>query len=439
MKIYSALEMGEIDVPIDEIIKPGGQIDINSNAKKYFSIDYKPKNTKLSLVAGQYIGLIPINENLAIEIRPKFSISNLSRIVSIAKDNFNTLNFFSKKYRETGNSEFVVFEFMADSLLNELRDLFEEGLLKEYSKKTEQTGKIRGRVDVGLTMKHLWSRGHFHNVVASYFDYTLDNKFNRMIKFTLKFCIDELNFSGSKKIDLINSLIEFYSMFESVPLDKSCNFYEDVLEAIAEQKISELRHYYINICEICRLIMDGKGISFDSPGEHLRLSSFTLDMANTFEKYLLHSIRGSRDLLPSNYVVLDGNDKEGMKRFYNQPSLDEGVAKPDIIIKDASVVHIIADAKYKLKTKEADRYQIVSHALSYNAKNAVLIVPNNGSHRGVKLIKKGSVGAGYSIDVYEYHFDLSSENLEEEERALTRDLLSICRSTVECVGRTANA
>src|SRR5690554_6152968 len=101
MKIHSAEERNEINIDIEEVVKEGGKLDIYPNVKNFFSIDYKPKRDKLTLFAGKYIGLIPINSSLAIEIKPKFSISNLTRIVSIAEDNFNTLNFFSREYKES--------------------------------------------------------------------------------------------------------------------------------------------------------------------------------------------------------------------------------------------------------------------------------------------------------------------------------------------------
>lgn len=159
MRIVHAEERKEIDIPISEIVKEGGKLNIFPSVKNYFSIDYKPKNNNLSLIAGGFIGLIPINSDLAIEIKPKFSISNLTRIVSIAEDNFKTLSFFSKKYSETSDSTKTIFEFMAECLVNELKTLEEEGLLKEYLQKSEDALIIRGRINFNESIRSLWSRG----------------------------------------------------------------------------------------------------------------------------------------------------------------------------------------------------------------------------------------------------------------------------------------
>lgn len=420
MRIEYGEERKEIDISISEIVTEGGNLNILPSVKKYFSIDYKPRKDKLTLVAGGYIGLIPINENLAIEIKPKFSISNLTRIVTIAEDRFNTLNFFSRKYQENSNTTPVVFEFMAECLVNELQVLHSEGMLKDYILTSEHSHKIRGRVSVIDSIKSLWSHGHFNKAAINYYDFTVNNPFNQLIKYTLNYCIIELNAISSDKAELKNKLIEFYSSFDAVEIDNHRNFIEAVYDAIEHEKVPALRNYYVNICEICRLIITKVGVSFDEEGSDLEMSTFTLDMASTFEKYLLNSIRLNRSELPENVFILDGNKKEGSKKFYNQPSHGKGDAKPDIIIKQGEEYKIIADVKYKTSSKDSDRYQVISHALSYGAKIAVLLLPMEEGRTMDTLVKLGSVGNEFEVHVYEYFFDLASLDLTKEEIKMSK-------------------
>ena len=424
MKIHSAEERNEINIDIGEVVKEGGELDIYPNVKNFFSIDYKPKRGKLTLLAGKYIGLIPINSSLAIEIKPKFSISNLTRIVSIAKDRFNTLNFFSREYKESDLSEPIIFEFMAESLCNKLRILYEEGILKEYIYRQEASHKIRGRININHSVKHLWSYGHFNKATIQYYEQTADNLFNQLIKYTLEYCLNQLNSMLPEKKALRDDLSFYYSLFESVNSENILNRYNVVVGAIRSEKVSVLRYYYENICEICRLIIEGKGASFNDTGSDLQLSSFTLDMESTFEKYLLNSLRKNEDSFASLIRVLDGNN-EGSKKLYNQPSWAKSDAKPDIIISSNNNAVIIADAKYKNKSKESDRYQAISHALSYNCKIAVLVLPKDKNHTGNQLIKLGGIGIEYIVDVYEYYFDLSSNDLGAEEQLFSETLSSL--------------
>lgn len=418
MKIEYGEERKEIDIPISEIVKEGGILNILPSVKKYFSIDYKPKKDKLTLVAGGYIGLIPINENLAIEIKPKFSISNLTRIVTIAENKFNTLTFFTRKYQKNSNTTPVVFEFMAECLVNELQTLDYEGILKEYILISDHSHNIRGRISINNSIKSLWSHGHFNKAAINYHDLTINNQFNKLIKYTIKYCIIELDSISSDKYELRKRLIEFYSAFDAVVIDEHRGFLRVVYDAIEFDKISTLRNYYVNICEICWLIINNLGVSFDEEGSDLEMSSFTLDMADTFEKYLLNSIRLNRSEFPENTLILDGN-KEGRKKFYNQPSHGKGDAKPDIIIKQNNEYKIIADAKYKTSSKESDRYQVISHALSYGAKIAILFLPKDRATCSA-LVKLGGVGNEFEIHVYEYFFDLESHDLAMEELKLSQ-------------------
>ncbi|RLW64697.1 MAG: hypothetical protein B6D73_10720 [gamma proteobacterium symbiont of Stewartia floridana] len=424
MRIEKGEERSEIDIPLSEVIGEGGKLNILPDVKKYFSIDYKPRNDKLTLVAGGYIGLIPINDDLAVEITPRFPISNLTRIVSIAEDKFNTLDFFARKYKEVDTATPVVFEFMAECLANELKELESEGVLKEYLRRNEDSHKIKGRIDINGSIKHLWSHGHFNKAHISFFDFTPDNPFNQLIKYAINYCIIELHAIQSEKAKLRKELIEFYSYFDGVSLYHDRRFEKDVYDSLESDKISDLRKYYANVCEICRLIINNAGISFDESGHDVDMSTFTLDMAAAFEKYLLNSLRLNRSTFPADTAILDGN-KEGKKKFYRQPSLAKGDAKPDLIIKIDDQFKIIADAKYKPGSKDNDRYQVISHALSYGSNIAVLILPRTPSSPATPLINLGTVGEGYRVDVYEYYYDLAETNLEEEEQRFASSLASL--------------
>jgi len=424
MRIKVAEERQEIDIPISDVVQDGGKLNILPTVKNYFTIDYKPKNDKLTLVAGGFIGVIPVNDSLAVEIRPKFSISNLTRIVSIAEDKYNTLDFFSRKYREVPNFNFVVLEFMAECLTNELKVLDSEGVLKTYILRNENSDTIRGRININNSIKIHWSHGHFNKASINFYDFTNNNSFNRLIKYSLKYCIEELQYLNTTNKRLINSLIYFYSLFESIPLEPYSDSFGEVFNIIKNDKVSILRTYYINICEICRLIVEKTGILFSELGEDHKLNTFTLDMSFTFEKYILNIIRLNRTIFPENTIIFDGNF-EGRKKFFNQPSKGKGDAKPDIIIKQNHTINLIADVKYKFKSKETDRYQIISHALSYNTKNTILILPKSDTYYCDQLVNLGSVGEDYKINVYEYYYDLSNENLVEEENKLINTLLGI--------------
>ncbi|MCD9545857.1 restriction endonuclease [Photobacterium carnosum] len=423
MRIEVGQERTEIDIDISDIIQEGGNLNILPQVKNYFSIDYKPKKNKLSLVAKGYIGLIPITADLAIDIRPKFSINNLARIVSISQGKFKSISYFSKYYNEQPDASKVVSEFLLDSFIIELEKLYSEGVFREYLAKTEYSSFIKGKLNIADSIKKLWSHGHFNKASVKYYELSPETPLNKLIKYTIEYCLTLLH-QEFLTPSIQTKLIYFHQGFSNFEINPSDDFLKDAFELIKGNKIPELRHYYINICEICRLLLTGSGIDFDNHGTMLNISSFIINMESVFEKFLLNSIKNRKALLGDNYIILDGND-EGKKKFFKPPGRGRGDAKPDIIIKVNNKTTIIADAKYKFKSKDSDRYQVISHALSYEAKVAVLIMPTNDS--GTRVVELGGVGGVFEIRVYEVFVDISSNDLEAEEIKL----MSILKSFID--------
>ena len=414
MRIEVGEERSEIDIDISEIVHEGGTLNILPQVKNYFSIDYKPRNNKLSLAAKGYIGLIPITTDLAIDIRPKFSINNLARLVSIAQGKFKSISYFSRYYNEKADAPKVVSEFLLDSFIAELEKLSSEGIFRDYLAKNEQSVCIKGRLNIADSIKKLWSHGNFHKVSIDYYELSPETSLNKLIKYTLEYCLTNLH----KELitpDIKAKLIFFHQGFSNVTIGRSENFLQDAFEIIKNNKIPELRNYYINICEICRLLLTGSGIDFDNHGTMLNISSFIVNMENIFESFLLNSLRNRKGLLHLNCTILDGND-EGKKKFFTPPGRGKGDAKPDIIIKINNDIKIIADAKYKLKSKDSDRYQVISHALSYEAKIAILIMPSN--EQDTRIVELGGVGGAFEIRVFEVFINISTDDLEAEELKL---------------------
>ena len=87
-------------------------------------------------------------------------------------------------------------------------------------------------------------------------------------------------------------------------------------------------------------------------------------------------------------------------------------------MKNDAKIMMIGDVKYKIKPQETDRYQIVTHALSYQVNRAILIYPKkfNSARSGVHRL--GIIGpSSNEIEIFEYYFDLSGD-LEQEELLL---------------------
>lgn len=422
MKIVDAVELQPVDVPIDSIIRVDGSFDIDEGVRKYFDIDYRPRSDRLRLVAGGRIGLIPINDRLAVDVKPKFPISNLVHIISKSGDEISTLDFFNRDYNELPEAPENLFLFFSRSLSKELQKLSTEGVFRDYSQIEANLSSPKGRINFGRTLKKNWSRGNYSHVVVDYFEFAADNPFNRLIKFTLWYCLNHLSSAHPEERRLIEIFSYYYDILNSVPVDMQRKFIDVVDELLADDKVPVLRSYYINISRLCKLIINDMSVSLSTIGEDISLLSFCIDMAATFERYLLNVLRQYQETIGPGVIVLDGNDDGEQPLFLDRAKPE---AKPDYVLMQGGENKVLIDAKYKSRLKESDRYQIIAHSLSYGVKVAVLLSPCvEGRDSGLSYY--GEIGNNYKLRMYEYFFDMGCVNLTEEEGRLVEALSELC-------------
>ncbi len=421
VKIYPAVERTPTTIPIQDVLSPDGipHIFPEVTSRGYFDIDFR--GNKLVLIAGKYIGLIPINERVAINVQPKVGVANLVHIISKSKEQLDALTFFERTYKHAATVSQTIFEFLARSLAIALQTIDKEGMYKQYLGRHANVTAPKGRINIARTAQLNWMRGIYYKVFIDWFEFTADNHFNRMVKYSLWYCLNHLMKIGSTNVDLIKELSYFYDFFMSIPLDKNRNFLQPVIDDIHDQKIPVLRAYYENICKICRVIIEDIGITLTEPGEDIKLLSFIINMEHIFERYLLFILREKNHFFGEDYRIQDGN-KEGKRFLLSDPSKFE--AKPDIIINHLTGAKLIMDAKYKDKATESDRYQIISHALSFGANKAILVMPlSERSASG--LLRQGRIGEP-GIEIYEYYFNLENEDLESEEANYVQVIRDLC-------------
>ncbi len=422
VKIFNTFERETTSIPITEVLSEEGVPNLfpEITAKGYFDIDYR--RNQLVLVAGKFIGLIPINERVAINVQPKVGIPNLVHILSKSRESLDSLEFFERYYKETSSISPTIFEFFVNCLLLELKTLEMEGMYKQYIQFHDNLNSPSGKINLGRTAAMNWSRGRYFKVVCDYFDFTADTHFNRMIKFTLWYCINHLITIGTKNKSLISSLGYYYNYFGNIPIDKNKIFLSQVIDDIHHERIPILRQYYVNLLKICRCLIEDIGIMLTEPGDDVKMLSFIINMERVFERYLLFLLRDSN--LPTTYdiKILDGN-KEGKGYLFRENRKYE--VKPDIVLASSAQKELIIDVKYKKKCSESDRYQIISHALGLDVRTALLALPcSNKSQFGLKRL--GQVGSEQGIELYEYYFDLENEATLGEESKFIESIKSLC-------------
>lgn len=424
-KVYTVREFEEVDVPLSHLIvndelqiyEPVGEGD-------YFSVNRK--KGKLVFRAGSYIGLIPINDRVVLDVRPRVPLDNLERMLRIAEDTPTELGDFLRYYDTFEEPLPSMLDLFTQGLINAIRGIEENGVFREYIQREEDTSFPHGRLRLGETMQRHAARGIKHRVTASWFEPTIDNPVNRCLKYTLWFLADHYISTGRNKSRFLQGLERAYHLFGGVELDKSLHFLKAPSVANPELMPS-IRSYYKPALYLALIIIRNRGVSFANRKGGILMPSLLINLQNTFETYLRNVLRGRFKDISDRIRVLDGNKKGsdgGSKLLYDElPSTD---AKPDIVFRSmnppagVSEYLLVVDAKYKnvKKPERPEVEQAVTYGASYRAPVVVIVHPRiDKSPHGLHLL-----GNIKPLSVYHYAFDLAADDPEEEEEKFAEEM-----------------
>lgn len=428
-EIIVIAEFKEIDAPASLFLNSGEISAFPSIIEKnFFSIKYK--KGKAMFQAGGYVGIIPINSNLSIDIRPKVPIANLERIVFISNHQPQILKEFKRRYDPHEYSSTSLSDFIIDCFLKSAEELCARGVLKIYKERSNTGFFPKGRIDFSGTVRAR-SKINDSRVTSKWFDRTTDAIPNQFLKSIVLMLLNNpaLVKDKSRKCSMLYILNQLSGISEKDP--RALSFHPSIISP--HDLIPSTKELYLDTIALAKIILEGKGLSYQV-GSAASASALVLNIAEAFEWYLLAILRSSK-YNNHEFKVLDGNKSglNGGKRNLLDPSTNEfyiGIkveATPDIVIEyGSSAVHsnIVIDVKYKSIKKIADRddiNQIISYAASYKSSCGVLIFPAN-EYNSSGLINIGKIG---TIEIFQYFFDLNNADIESEENALIEALAAL--------------
>ena len=99
-RIFEAREREPTTIPIDDILRDG-ILDIipEVQRREYFDITFR--GDRLTVTAGKYVGLIPLNERVFIRVEPKVPVGSLLLMLSAVEGEVIELAILNRCYRTT--------------------------------------------------------------------------------------------------------------------------------------------------------------------------------------------------------------------------------------------------------------------------------------------------------------------------------------------------
>lgn len=422
---YSVEEHAVVPIPLSELLVDGKlELYPAVTGRGYFRIGLAKEH--LEFQAGGWIGVIPINDRVTIDVRPRVPVRNLERLIAISEHRPFSLAPHLRRYTPADIEVPALLDLLAEGLVDAIRDIEANGLYREYQRVTEDTAFPRGRILLSDTIKHHRSRGIQHRVRTSRFEPAVDTAPNRCLKYALWYLSRRFRELQPRKgrSRLLSDLNQTYHLFDAVKLDHSQSFLIEPL-VVNPDTFPAIRAYYRDALQIALTIVENRSVMLRDEGSEIQMASWVVSMEKIFEAYLRIVLRERlKDLAPT-IRVLDGNDDPpmgGSKSLFDEGATTQ--ATPDIVIRQtheefASTQYpLIVEVKYKkVMTPERDDIeQAIVYAASYRAPIAVIAIPQRGgAAHGLTL-----VGKIQEISLYQYAIDLAAADPAQEEEAFAQ-------------------
>lgn len=424
-KVYPAREHAPVDVPLSDLLDARGRLRLNPDveAKGYFTIQLTKGLVRLQ--ARGFVGLIPLNDRVVVDVRPRVPVANLGRLLRMSGYIPPFLDAERGYMTDPTWNESLV-DLYARWLASRIDAIASAGLLRGYERREETSSFPRGRIQTDATLTRLRPRGIRHRAVSSWFERTADIPANRCLKYAAWFIAGRLSRVGSRtasRRELLQRLSALYELFASVPLDHSLAFLDDPLVTGA-RPLPSVREYYRPALDLGVAIIRHHAIDVEAKRQVLDLPSMVLNMDKIFESYLRNTLRAEAKRADWGVEVLDGNTA-GKKLLFDNPPTEH--AKPDIVCRDGDgrwpIVVEVKNVPVKGNSSRAAIEQVTTYAATYRCNCVVLAHPRRRHQNWAGLRLQGNIG---ELAIYQYVFDLNAPDLVTQEREFGEAMFDLC-------------
>lgn len=409
MKVLEVSERSSVEIPISDLLHAGGQLKIRSDLIGRGLVEIRQADHTLKLRVNGIVGRLPVTDDLALDIKPKFSVSNLNRVVYTSRTELQNPFFLHRPYAKISGTDYLPVPLVR-SFAKAISMLTSQGIFRSYIRQELQSSP-RPKINFMKSDQKYWSRLQPTKAHIEIFDYSQDNLPNQCLKLAAIKAL-KISQTAQQLTECVPVLAETLRQLVRV----SQRPVSQLIAAVpaAQGMVPSIREDYAFALNLALEILNHTDFSLDTSSDGVQLESYIISLDDAFEKYIRNILRESKPTSGASFAVLDGNIQRHQKPLFADNK--KYPVKPDLIMKVGKNITMIGDVKYKMKPEEVDRYQIISHALSFGVMQAVLIYPKQSHHTQKGLVRLGRIGEkGANVVVFEYFYDLAGDLLEEEE------------------------
>ena len=340
------------------------------------------------------IGYLPLTSGIVLNLRPRFPLANLWRMLAVADESYDRVLPVLRSYERANAS--APHQLLARGFCHYLRAIMDLGVARGYYRQP-YTGFYKPRVEFGRTVSRHLSRGDDLTISGDVFAFSSNLRVNSILKSAclafLRLVPRDPSWISERKL-----LLEALNALHRVPAGPM-RFGD---EGLADTTPRWVREHYRGALSVYAMLLGYTQIGFGYDAQGSEMPSFLFALEDVFESYVRNVFREA--LREDKIAVLDGNNS----RHYGKLFLDNTrfITKPDLIFRRKKIVIGLAEVKYKPEIEEKDRYQVLSHVLAAGCKIGVWISPaREGSAGGLEYIGSVSTGAKF----YHYQLDIGGD------------------------------
>lgn len=419
-RVISCKEWEDLQLDAAELQVAGKlQVYGHISTSKYLSV--KINGGKIVFTATHFIGHIPLNDHVLLDVSPRFDVSNLTRVIRIAHQSHIPVEQFVRNYIVQHEPLPSIFDELTAAFVRSVEVVAQRGLLTSYTERTGASSFPRGRILLDLTIRRHSANKRSGRAESVWFEPTVDNAPNRLLKYTMWVVSRRMAAATPRKgVAKLNSkLNQYYRLFSKVRLDRSRQFLSDS-DVLFPQRLPSSRAYYLQAIQLAFLLIQDNSLDLGKRGGTVSAPSMLIDLQDAFEAYLRNCLSQELTAAGSLLRVLDGNQSKpsgGKKDLFDEDG--SRPATPDIVIclTDQPGASVIIEVKYKGRPSRDDLNQAIAYGTSYRCRSVILAhAREQGSDPHLQL--EGTIG---SMKLYRYAYDLAGD-LEAEEKIFSNNV-----------------
>lgn len=420
-KVYACREFEVVGVPVDELLV-GGRTEVYNQAsgKGFFDIDLR--NGELVVTAKNFVGLIPLNDRVAIHVVPRFPIDNLFAIIARSDESARFLHGFSRAYSLGEGSGYGISRLFGEKVIGMLGHVAKSGLYRKYVPETTECG-VEGELMLSDTVSRFRSSGVRYRHVRRRYALSPFVAENRIIKGALQRLVGFYGGSGDAEARRLKREAERLLIgFDQVgrPLSPV------ELRALSIPRLvaglPPMHQSYASVLWLSYLLETGQGVTLEKVGS-ASFDTFVVNLADVFESYVRNIIALGVERVGPGLRLRDGN-KSPYPLFVGN---DRYEVRPDLYLVQGKRPVAVLDAKYKLDVKPADRYEVIAFCEALSVKLAVLLAPHFPGSEEVQVL--GVTPSGIRMVIL--RINLGATDLAAEEALLLSRVADLVASVLQ--------